>query len=410
MVIDALAREMGKEPHEIRLVNLVRPDQMPYKSVTNKLIDSGDYPTALRRAVEMIDLAGIRARQRKGEPDGRLIGIGYSCFYEQTAYGTGPFGYAAWGIELVPGAEPAVARLTGDGQLVVEVGSHSHGQGHETVFAQIASDILGIDYRHVSVRYGDTFTSPAGTGTYTSRSVVVNGGAVAQACRLLKRPIAKIGAHLLKCAESEVQIRDSMVIAPAGAVSFAEIARAWYHHPENLPPDMDPAGLTVTTSFKPQADGGVYSYSMHAAVVAVDPATGHVELIDYVIVADCGTRINPMLVEGQIVGGWVNGVGNALYEESTYDENGQPTATTLADYKAPTAGMIPDVRLDFMETPSPWTQFGEKGVGENGAVGPPAAIANAVNDALRPLGASIYETPMTPRRVLAAIRAAGKKP
>jgi carbon-monoxide dehydrogenase large subunit len=185
-------------------------------------------------------------------------------------------------------------------------------------------------------------------------------------------------------------------------VEFSEIGRAWYHHPEDLPADMDAAGLTATAGYKAH-DPGVFSYSAHAAVVAVDPEIGSVEILDYAIVADCGTRVNPLLVEGQIVGGFSNGLGNALYEESTYDELGQPTATTLADYTAPTAPAMPDLKLEFIETPSPFAMFGIKGIGENGAVGPPAAIANAVNDALRPLGASIFETPITARRVRAAI-------
>ena len=174
-----------------RLRNFVQPAQMPYVSITKKTLDSGDYGAALKRAAELIGLPSVRARQKKGEADGRLIGVGFASFYEQTAYGTGPFGYAAWGIELVPGMEPAVARLTGDGELILEVGSHSHGQGHETVFAQLANEVLGIDPRKVSVRFGDTSTSPAGTGTYASRSMVTTGGAIIEACRLLQVPISK---------------------------------------------------------------------------------------------------------------------------------------------------------------------------------------------------------------------------
>jgi aerobic carbon-monoxide dehydrogenase large subunit len=402
IVIDALAEVTGLDPLEVRLRNFVRPEQMPYKSITKKTLDSGDYAAALKRAAALIDLPAIRQRQKTREPDGRLIGVGFASFYEQTAYGTGPFGYAAWGIELVPGMEPAVARLTGDGELLIEVGSHSHGQGHETVFAQLANEILGIDPTKVSVRFGDTSISPVGTGTYTSRSTVTTGGAVVAACRSLQVPIRKIGAHLLQCKEDEAQIRDGRVFGPRGSVEFAEIGRAWYHHPENLPDDIEQTGLSATAGYRAH-DPGVFAYSSHAVVVAVDPETGKIDILDYAIVADCGTRVNPLLVEGQVIGGMSNGLGNALYEESTYDDQGQPTATTLADYVAPTAPSMPDVKLEFMETPSPFATFGIKGIGENGAIGPPAAIANAVNDALRPLGASIYETPMTPRRVRAAI-------
>ncbi len=402
IVMDGLAEALGIDPVEVRLRNFVQPGQMPYRSITKKTLDSGDYAAALKRAAELIELAAVRARQKRPEPDGRLIGVGFASFYEQTAYGTGPYGYALWGIELVPGMEPAVARLTGDGELILEVGSHSHGQGHETVFAQLAHEVLGIDPRKVSVRFGDTSTSPAGTGTYTSRSMVTTGGAVAEACRLLIGPIARIGAHLLQCRQDEVEVKGGRVHGPRGTVELSEIGRAWYHHPEDLPADMEPTGLTATSSHKPH-DPGVFAYSCHAAVVAVDPEIGSVEVLDYAIVADCGTRVNPLLVEGQIVGGFANGFGNALYEESTYDADGQPTATTLADYTAPTAPSIPDVKLDFIETPSPFSMFGIKGIGENGAIGPPAAIVNAVNDALRPLRASVFETPVTARRVREAI-------
>jgi aerobic carbon-monoxide dehydrogenase large subunit len=402
IVMDGIAAAAGIDPVEVRLRNFVKPEQMPYVSITKKTLDSGNYAAALKRAAALIDLPALRARQKQGEPDGRLIGVGFASFYEQTAYGTGPFGYSAWGIELVPGMEPAVARLTGDGELVLEVGSHSHGQGHETVFAQVAHEVLGIDPRKVAVRFGDTSASPVGTGTYTSRSMVTTGGAVAEACRLLMAPVAKIGAHLMQCKAEDVAIRNGRVHGPRGSVEFAEIGRAWYHHPEDLPADMDAAGLTATAGHKAH-DPGVFSYSAHAAVVAVDPEIGSVEVIDYAIVADCGTRVNPMLVEGQVVGGFSNGLGNALYEESSYDASGQPTATTLADYTAPNAHSMPHVKLDFIETPSPFSMFGIKGIGENGAIGPPAAIVNAVNDALRPLGAAVFETPVTPRRVRDAI-------
>jgi aerobic carbon-monoxide dehydrogenase large subunit len=402
IVMDGIAQATGVDPVEVRLRNFVKPEQMPYVSITKKTLDSGDYAAALKRVAELIDLPAVRARQKKGELDGRLIGVGFASFYEQTAYGTGPFGYSAWGIELVPGMEPAVARLTGDGELVLEVASHSHGQGHETVFAQVAHEVLGIDPHKVAVRFGDTSTAPVGTGTYTSRSMVTTGGAVADACRLLMKPIAKIGAHLMQCKADDVEVRNGRVHGPQGSVEFAEIGRAWYHHPEELPADMDAGGLSVTAGHKPH-DPGVFAYSAHAAVVAVDQEIGNVDVLDYAIVADCGRQVNPLLVEGQVIGGFSNGLGNALYEESSYDASGQPTATTLADYTAPNAHSMPFVKLDFIETPSPFSAFGMKGIGENGAIGPPAAIVNAVNDALRPLGAAVFETPITARRVREAI-------
>lgn len=305
----------------------------------------------------------------------------------------------------MPGLEPATARLTGDGEMVVDTGCHSQGQGHETTFAQIAAEIIGIDPRKVTVRYGDTSAQTTGTGTYTSRSTVSGGGAVATACKQLKKTIAQIGAHLLQVSTDKVEVRDGGVFAETASVSLAAIGRAWYHHPEELPKDVDPQGLTAIAGYK-AVDGGVFSNAVHAVVIALDPQIGRVEILDYVIVEDCGRMVNPMMVDGQVIGGLAGGIGNALYEESPYDEQGQPLATTLADYIVPTAPSMPDVRIVHMESPSPFSEFGMKGVGESGAIGSPAAIANAVNDALRPLGAEILETPMTPKRIVAALERA----
>ena len=206
LTLDAVARQVGREPWDVRRDNLVKPEQMPYDTITRKHLDSGDYPEALKNVVDLIDAEAVRARQAKPEPDGRLIGLGFGSFYEQTAYGTGPTGYAAWGIELVPGLEMATVKLTADGGVWTSVGIHSHGQGMETTLAQVVNEVLGVDPDKVAVRYGDTATSYAGTGTYTSRSMVVAGGAVALSCETLKPAIARIGAHLLQCGTDEVRI------------------------------------------------------------------------------------------------------------------------------------------------------------------------------------------------------------
>ena len=403
LTMDAIARTVGREPWEVRLDNLVPPEAMPYDTVTRKHLDSGDYPEAFRRCVAAIDPEAVRARQKTPEPDGRLIGVGFACFYEQTAYGTGPFGYSAWGIELVPGMEMATVKLTPDGGLWASVGIQCHGQGLETTLAQVATSELGIDPDRIAIRHGDTATAYAGTGTYASRSIVVAGGAVAQGCRELKPRLARIGAHLLQCDEAEVAVEDAEVRGPGGSVSFDEIAEAFYHHPENLPDDTDRGGLTVTTGYNDKVHGGVFGFGAHGAVVAVDPETGQVEILDYAIVDDCGTRVNPLVVKGQVIGGYAQGIGNALYEESDYDENGQPLSVTLADYHVPAAPMVPDIKYDYMESPSPYSTMGIKGVGESGAIGPVGAIGNAVNDALKGLGVEIAETPITPRRVFDAI-------
>jgi len=406
-VLDAIAREAGIEPHEVRLKNLVRPEQMPFDNITKKHFDSGDYPEALRRAVAAIGVERVRARQTAGEPDGRLIGVGLAIYCEQAAHGTSV--YAGWGIPMIPGHEQATARLTPDGGLELRVGVHSHGQGLETTLAQVAHEVLGIDVARIKVVLGDTEYTPYSTGTWGSRCMVMAGGAVISACNELARRAARIGAGLLQTEAASVAVREGQVIGPQGAVSLDEIARTWYRRPQDLPPDVDTGGLEVTLGYKPMRDSGTFSYAAHAAVVAVDPEIGDVEILDYVVVEDGGKLVNPMVVDGQIYGGLAQGVGTALYEEMPFDRSGQPLASTFADYLLPGATEIPAPRLDHMETLSPYTEFGVKGIGEGGAIAPPAAIGNAVNDALRPLGAEIAVSPITPRRILEAIAAARQK-
>ena len=401
LVLNAVAREAGLEPHEVRLKNLVKPQQMPFDNITNKHFDSGDYLESLRRAVSAIDLPAVRARQRAGEADGRLLGVGVSIFCEQAAHGTSV--YAGWGIPMVPGHEQATARLTPDGGLELRVGAHSHGQGHETTLAQVANEVLGIDPDAVKVVHGDTAYTPYSTGTWGSRCMVMGGGAVTRACQEIARRAARIGASLLQADESEVQVRDGAVVGPSGSVTLGEIARVWYLRPQDLPADVDPGGLEVTAGYKPARDSGSFSYAAHAAVVAVDRDVGAVEILDYVVVEDGGVLVNPLIVDGQVCGGTAQGIGTALYEEMPFDRSGQPLASTLADYLLPGATEVPAIRIEHMETPSPYTEFGVKGLGEGGAIGPPAAIAGAINDALRPLGAEVCASPMTPRRIFEAI-------
>lgn len=403
LMIDAIARQAGLEPADVRLKNLVLPEQMPFTNITGKLFDSGDYPESVRRAVETIDLASFRARQREGSEDGRLLGIGFATYCEQAAHGTTV--YAAWGIPMVPGFEQATARVTPDGGLELRIGVHSHGQGMETSMAQVANQILGIDTDRINVVHGDTALTPYSTGTWGSRSMVMAGGAVSRACEIIRERALAIGAHLLQTCKDKVELVGGRVQGQGGSVDFADIAQAWYKSPETLPADVAPEGLEVTAGYKPKVDSGTFSYATHAAVVAVDPDFGSVEILDYVVVEDGGTLVNPLIVDGQIIGGVAQGIGTALYEESPYSADGQPLASTFVDYIIPGPCEVPDIRIVHMETPSPFTAHGIKGVGEGGAIAPPAAIANAINDALRPLGAEVAMTPVTPHRLLAAIAA-----
>ncbi len=402
--IDEIAHAVGREPLDVRIENMVPPEAMPFRSVTRLLFDTGNYGESVRRVAKLIGFEEVRAQQKQPRSDGRLIGVGFASFTEQTAHGCGE--WVSRGTPVIPGYETATARMMTDGSLMLMVGIVSHGQGLETTLSQVACEELGIDPMQVSVRHGDTQVSPFGMGTFASRSMVMSGGAVAKVCRLLRAKMAGIAAHLMKCQPEQVSFRDGATHGPDGTViGFEEIGRVAHLRQEMLPPGMDPL-LDVTATYEPAVDTGVFTYATQAALVAVDPDTGHVEILDYAVVEDCGTVVNPLVVDGQIVGGIAQGIGTALYEEIRYDENGQPLATTLADYLLPGAPEIPAIRIGHMCTPTPHTEYGMKGMGEGGAISPPAAIANAIRDALLRIGAEINETPMTPPRVRAAVERA----
>jgi len=407
VTLDALARELGIEPTRLRLNSLVRPEQMPFDNISKRHFDSGDYPEALRRAMAAIDLDGVRQRQQQGEHDGRRIGVGFAMYSEQAGHGTSV--YAAWGIPFVPGHEQCFARFTPDGGLELRIGAHSHGQGLETTLSQVAHSILGVPHDRIRLVHGDTGETPYSTGTWGSRSMIMSGGAVAAACDQLAQRLLKIGAALLQVKVADVRLEQGFVAAGAQRIAISEVARTWYRRPQDLPGDVDPAGLEVTAGYKAKRDTGTFSYAAHAAVVALDPSTGEVEILDYVVVEDGGVLVNPMIVDGQIWGGTAQGIGTALYEEMAYDAQGQPLASTLSDYLLPGPAEVPEVRILHMETPSPYTRFGQKGLGEGGAIAPPAAIANAVNDALKDLRAELLISPITPRRIVEAIAAAAAK-
>ena len=401
VMMDAIAREANLEPYELRLRNMVQPGQMPFDNVVGKHFDSGDHPECLRRAVAAIGLDKVRARQKRGEPDGRLIGVGLAFFVEQGAHGTSVL--ASWGRPMIPGYEQATVRLTADGDIEIRIGTHSHGQGHETTYAQVAHEILGVDFDRIKVFQGDTLYAPYSTSTWGSRSMVMGGGAVARASRALAKRAGQIGAWLLQADAAKATVKNGNVVVENAHVSLRDVGRAWYLQPQNLPPDVDTGGLEVTVGYRAERDSGTFTYATHAAVVAVDPETGRIEILDYVVVEDGGVLVNPMIVDGQIRGGTAQGIGTCLYEEMPFSPQGQPLASSLMDYLLPSATEVPAIRVSHMETPSPYTEFGIKGLGEGGAVGPPAAIVCAVNDALRPLGVEVHDLPLTPERVFAAI-------
>ena len=398
--IDEIARAVGRDPFDVRLDNLVRPEQMPFRSIAGRLYDSGDYPGSLRRAGDLIGREDIRQQQAERLPDGRLLGLGFATYVEQTAHGTQE--WLSRKLTEVYGYEAATLKFMPDGGLIIESAVQNHGQGLETSLAQIANAELGVDPRKVVVRHGDTAVSPYGMGTFASRSMVMAGGAVGVVAVQMAEKLKRIAAHMLETDADQITLCDNAAWGGGRSVSLGRIARAALQHPEELPPGED-AGLEISGSYQPEISTGAFSYATHAVKLAVDTGTGQVELLDYVVVHDCGTIVNPAIVEGQILGAVAQGIGTGLYEEVPFDENGQPLASTFMDYTMPGPVEVPDVRIEHMFHESPYTRYGIKGMGEGGAIGAPAAVLNGINDALRPLGVVVNETPMTPARLLSAI-------
>ena len=398
--MEELAAHLGIDPVEIRTRNYVRPDQFPWLSAGGKTYDNGDYASSLLTVRDLIRPDRVAALRETYESAGYRIGLGYGTYLEQTAHGT-----AEWvqrGLAVVFGYEQAALQMTPDGMLIIDVPIQNHGQGLETTLAQVAHEELGIDPAHVVVRHGDTSLAPYGMGTFASRSMVMSGGAVGRASAQLAEKVKAIGAHLLQTTALNVQLADGAVetLGPTKArVSLSAIAEAAFLHPERLPDGVEP-GLSVVASYRTAKDTGAWSYGTHAAIVAIDMGTGLIKIVDYAIAHDCGTIVNPLIVDGQMMGGLAQGVGTALYEHMPYDENGQPMASTFLDYLVPGAAEVPHARIEHLSNPSPITRYGIKGMGEGGAIPPPAVLCNAVNDALRPLGVALNETPMTPDRVL----------
>ncbi len=360
--MDEVARAVGRDPVEVRMENMVTSAQMPYTTIANLKFDNGDYPAAVR-AVRRCDRSCRSAcapAERRARRPARSVS-GFACYSEQTGHGCGE--WVSRGSPFIPGYESCTAQLMPDGTLVLLVGIQSHGQGLETTLSQIAHEELGIDPARISVRHGDTGASSIRHGHHRlaqHRHGRRRGGA--HASRLLREKILRIGAHLLQCDPADVRCAGGKVVGKSGAVGIDEVARVAHLRMEALPQGVEPL-LSVTATYQPGIDTGVYSYATHAAVVAVDPATGMIELLDFAVAEDCGTMINPMIVEGQVRGGVVQGIGTALYEEIPYDEQGQPLVGTLADYLVPGAAELPAIKIVHLHTPTPLHRIRRQGDG-----------------------------------------------
>ena len=397
-LMDTAAARIGIDPVEIRRRNLVAT--FPYTSATGLVYDEASYHDVMDIAVRALPLADLRKRQRELRAVGRYIGIGFSTFCERTGYGTPAF--AARGMEITPGYENIELAMDPSGNVSVRIGAFPHGQGLKTTLAQIIADEVGVAPDKISVIAGDTDQTPYGWGTFASRSLVIAGGACQIAARKLRARLIKIAAHLLQVRPDDIVIEDGLAkaLATNRSIPIPELARTAYHKAHLLAGVVD-AGLSETGFYDPP---GTFSNACHVAVVEVDIETGAVKIERFMVVEDAGRLINPMIVDGQIHGGVAQGIGNALLEEIIYDERGNILSTSLADFLPPTCAEIPAFELHHIETYSSATITEAKGVGEGGAIGAPAAVINAVSDALAPFGIAFFEMPLTPRRIRAALR------
>jgi len=384
-LVDAAARELDMDPAEFRRKNLIPPDAFPYESAVGAVYDSGDYEPALDLALEHADYDALRERQAELREEGRYLGIGVSSIIENSANqpGMGELGRVRFGQ---------------DGKLTAFLGTHDHGQGHETSFSQILSDELGVDYDDIEIEEGDTQYLPGGVGTFGSRSMALGGAAMVDAAEQVKEEARKIAADQLEVAAEDLEFEDGefyVTGAPDRSIKITKVAE--------LAADQE-IELDATAEYDPPNFG--WPFGTHIAVVEVDPDTGEVDFEQYVAVDDCGTVINPLIVDGQIHGGVAQGIGQALYEGAQYDENGQLLTGSMQDYAVPKSIQIPEMTTDETETPSPHNPLGVKGTGEAGTTAATPAVINAIVDALEPYGVEDVEMPARPENVWRAIREA----
>ena len=398
-MLDLIARDLDLDPAEVRRRNLVRPEELPYTSATGNVYDSGSYHAALERLLAAADYKALRHEQAAARATGRQLGIGLSCFIELTGPGAQFYGV---GGAPISGQEGATLRLEPSGAVTALVGVTNQGQGTPTALAQIVADELGVDLGAVAVLSGDTALMPYGGGTWASRGMPIGGSATLLAARALAEKVRRVAAVLLEAHPDDIVLAGGRAaVRGAGRdLDLADLART-VHFRSNALKGLEPS-LDATVHFT-NAQPWTFTNGAHLAVVDVDVETGCVRVLRYVAVDDCGRMVNPALVDGQIAGGIAQGLGGALMEHCVYDAAGQPLCGTLMDYAVPTAVDVPPLELHHLETPAPSIPGGFKGAGEAGTTGAPAAILNAVNDALAPSGAMLTDQPITPERVLRAL-------
>jgi aerobic carbon-monoxide dehydrogenase large subunit len=406
-LMDCAADALGIDPVELRARNLIR--SFPYRSVTGLLVDEGSYVASLERAAAEVDLPVFRRRQEALRAERRYLGIGFCVFSERTGYGTPAF--AARGMEITPGYERVEISMDPSGYVEARIGASPHGQGLATTLAQLIADELGVEPDKIRITHGDTDRTPYGWGTFASRSLVIAGGACKLAAAALRDRLAKLAGQVLEADASDIEIVEgtARVRGTDLTIELAKLARQAHHQSHRFGAAEDPY-LSAHASYDP---AGTFSNACHVAIVEVDPETGQVELERFLVVEDAGVLINPMIVDGQVHGGVAQGIANALLEEIVYDGEGNILTASLADYLPPTCAEIPPIDIHHIVTESDATLTRAKGLGEGGAIGAPAAVINAISDALKPFGVGAFEMPATPQRIRALIRTAkaeGKAP
>jgi carbon-monoxide dehydrogenase large subunit len=403
-LIHLAAKEIGMDPAAFRRRNFVPEDDFPYETQVAVTYDSGDYEKTLDRALELLDYEGLRERQERERGEGNYVGIGFSAYIE--ACGLAPSKLAGQLGAQAGLWESSLVRFHPSGTVTAYCGTSGHGQGHDTTYAQIVANELGIDYENVDVVEGDTDEIPQGMGTYGSRSAAVGGSSLVRSSRKVVEKAESIAAHQLEASEEDIEFEHGefhVAGAPDRGMHITEVAQqAYLAH--DMPAGMEP-GLEATSFYDP--DNFVFPFGMHAAVVEVDPETGEVEIDRYVAVDDVGNQINPKIVEGQIHGGVAQGIGQARYEGAEYDDNGQLLTGSMQDYAVPKAHQIPEIETDSTVTPSPHNPLGVKGVGEAGTIAAPQAVVNAIVDALEPFDVDHIDMPLKDEKVWRAVQEDG---